>query len=64
MGHHLLSKNGRINTQLRMETAKSVSYIDIYFIYKGAVLSNAVTELYSLIRNIYQRKDLSSQFPF
>jgi hypothetical protein len=32
MGHHLLGKNGRIKTQLRMETAKPVSYIDILYI--------------------------------
>jgi hypothetical protein len=32
MGHHPLDNNGRINTQLRMETEKSVSYIDIYYI--------------------------------
>jgi hypothetical protein len=32
MGQHLLGKNGRINTYLRMENEKSVSYIDIYII--------------------------------
>ena len=58
MGHHLLGKNGRINTQLRMETEKSVSYIDIYYIYKAAVLSNAVSELCSFICNIYQHKNV------
>ena len=33
MGHHLLGKNGRINIELRMETEKSVSCIDIYLYY-------------------------------
>ena len=35
-----------------MEIENYVSYNDIYYIYKGAVFSNFVTQLYSLICNI------------